>query len=361
MKAAKIFGVLGVLGLGTAMAAPTQADDLGWYMGAGLGHSQSDFDNGSGLNAAMGGGSTTSSNTDRAFKVFGGYKFNPYFALEAGYFDLGQFGVVRGAQAGNFKYNGVNADLVGFLPLTKRFSLYAQGGYQFGYTSDNFTSAPSTASSNSGGYNYGVGLQFEITPSVLLRGEWDDYHMNDGLGDRTDPKAVFVSLVFPFGEKHEAPAPAPVAAAPAPAPEPVAAPAPAPAPVAAAPERITLDAETLFGLNKSELRPAGKDALKGLAAHLNSVDYKSVKVMGYTDRLGSDAYNKKLSQRRAESVKAYLVEQGVPASKISAVGMGKADPVTKDSCKGKKATKKLVQCLQPDRRVVVEVSGTRQQ
>ena len=84
-------------------------------------------------------------------------------------------------------------------------------------------------------------------------------------------------------------------------------------------------------------------------------------VSGCTLRIGSHVYNQKLSERRAEAVKAYMVESaGIPADKIEAKGVDGADPVTKPGeCKGKKVSKALISCLAPDRRVEVEVNATR--
>lgn len=108
------------------------------------------------------------------------------------------------------------------------------------------------------------------------------------------------------------------------------------------------------------MKPAGKQHLDKLAADLRGVNFDVITVTGHTDRIGSHAYNMKLSTRCAEAVKAYLVSAGIPADKIAASGTDGSDPVTKPGeCKGKKATKKLIACLQPDRRVEVEVSGTR--
>jgi OOP family OmpA-OmpF porin len=86
-----------------------------------------------------------------------------------------------------------------------------------------------------------------------------------------------------------------------------------------------------------------------------------ITVEGHTDRLGTSAYNQKLSQQRADSVKAYLVvSDKLDASKINTVAKGESMPVTKaDDCKGNKASPKLIACLQADRRVEIEVSGTR--
>lgn len=161
-------------------------------------------------------------------------------------------------------------------------------------------------------------------------------------------------------EKCEPPAPPPP---PAPKAEPTPPPPPPPAPKLA-PEKITFSADVLFDFDKAELKPAGKEALDGFADKLKGVSYEVIVAVGHTDRIGSEQYNKKLSVRRAEAVKAYLVSKGVPANKVYTDGKGEADPVTKpDQCKMKPESgknKKLVECLQPDRRVDVEVAGTRE-
>lgn len=160
-------------------------------------------------------------------------------------------------------------------------------------------------------------------------------------------------------EKCEPPAPPPPAPAAQPAPPP-----PPPPPAKLAPEKVTFAADVLFDLDKSELKPAGKQALDGFADKLKGVNYEVITAVGHTDRLGSEPYNKKLSVRRAESVKAYLVGKGVPANKVYTDGKGESDPVTKSGqCAMKPESgknKKLVECLQPDRRVDVEVAGTRE-
>jgi len=109
------------------------------------------------------------------------------------------------------------------------------------------------------------------------------------------------------------------------------------------------------------VRPAGKQALDNFAAELKGARFEVITVTGYTDRIGSQAYNMNLSTRRAESVKSYLVEAAaIPADKITTRGADGSDPVTKpDQCTGKRRTPKLIACLQPDRRVEVEVEGTK--
>ena len=125
--------------------------------------------------------------------------------------------------------------------------------------------------------------------------------------------------------------------------------------------KVTFSADSLFDFDKASVKPAGKQALDKLAGDLKGAQYDAIKVTGHTDRIGSHAYNLKLSTRRAEAVSAYLVESAtIPAGKIAARGVDGAEPVTKPGeCKGNKATPKLIACLQADRRVEVEVSGTR--
>jgi OOP family OmpA-OmpF porin len=127
----------------------------------------------------------------------------------------------------------------------------------------------------------------------------------------------------------------------------------------AAPEKVVFAADALFDFNKAVLKPDGMKAMDDFAAKLKNVKYDVIVAIGYADRLGSDAYNKKLSVRRAEAVKDHLVKKnGIDANRIYTDGKGEASPVTKDTCKGTKKTKALIACLQPDRRVEVEVAVT---
>jgi OmpA-OmpF porin, OOP family len=170
--------------------------------------------------------------------------------------------------------------------------------------------------------------------------------------------------IFRFGAPapvvaEAAPEPAPIAAAPEPMPEPAPAPAPEPAKCEPTMETITVGAEKLFGFDKANLKAEGKAALDEAAAKIKAnPEIKAVIVTGHTDRIGSDAYNQKLSERRANQVKDYLAGQGVDSSMIEAVGKGESEPVVQ--CDGSKATKKLVQCLQPNRRVTIQAEGKKE-
>lgn len=156
---------------------------------------------------------------------------------------------------------------------------------------------------------------------------------------------------------------APVAVVPAPAPVVVAAATPAP-PVAKvvqkpAPQKISFSGDALFAFDKAVLKPEGKVMLDGLVQQLAGASYDNIQVTGHTDRFGSNAYNQKLSERRAQTVKAYLLSKEVLASRIDAQGKGEMQPVTKaGECHGAKSVK-VVACLQPDRRVDVEMTGSK--
>lgn len=139
--------------------------------------------------------------------------------------------------------------------------------------------------------------------------------------------------------------------------------APAAAPAAAAattsPEKITFSADALFDFDRATLKPNGIQALNEFVNAIQGVKYDLIIAVGYADRIGSDDYNKKLSVRRAESVKAHLVSRGIEPSRVFVDGKGEANPVTGNSCVGEKKTKALIDCLAPDRRVEIEVAGTK--
>ena len=152
-----------------------------------------------------------------------------------------------------------------------------------------------------------------------------------------------------------APAPAPMAA-PAPAPAPMAAPAPAPAPKPApAPQppvatKVTYAADAFFDFDKSVLKPEGKAKLDDLVSKVKGINLEVVIAVGHTDSIGSDAYNQKLSVRRSEAVKAYLVSKGIEKNRVYTEGKGEKQPV---------ADNKTAEGRAKNRRVEIEVVGTR--
>lgn len=125
------------------------------------------------------------------------------------------------------------------------------------------------------------------------------------------------------------------------------------------PTKLSFSADALFGFDKSEIKAEGKQMLDELVSQLNGAQYERVVLTGHADRVGNAQYNQKLSERRATVVKDYLVEKHVPGDRISVVGMGETEPMTTsaDCVRLKRAA--LVVCLQPDRRVDVEMTGTK--
>ena len=133
-------------------------------------------------------------------------------------------------------------------------------------------------------------------------------------------------------------------------------------------ETISLQSEFLFGFDKYNLRPEAITTLNDLSAKLSQSNVQSVRVEGNTDFMGSDKYNQALSERRANTVANYLVQQGVPADRISAVGLGETQARMTEQCQaevaklGKKVSKAkkrsaLIACIEPDRRVDIQVDS----
>ena len=324
-------------------------------------------------------------NKDTGYKIFGGTQLNRNFALEGGYFRLGEskFNATTtpaGTLNGRVRVQGLNLDLVGTLPLTENFSAIARIGGIYAQTRDNFSASGAVAAGNpsprhnGGGYKAGVGLQYALGSSMLVRGEVERYRVDDAVGHRSNIDMATISLVFPFGRAPAA-APRRMAEMPmTPAPAPMPAPMPAPPVVAAAPliapaapspppprRRVSFAAESLFGFGQTTLRPEGTAALDKFANDLSGTQFDTIAVEGHTDRLGRSAFNQKLSEQRAMAVKTYLVNSArLDPMKITTAGKGETMPVTTMAeCKGTRQTPALIQCLQRDRRVDVEVVGTR--
>lgn len=158
----------------------------------------------------------------------------------------------------------------------------------------------------------------------------------------------------------------PAPAAPAPAPQATPAPAtPAPpvlAPVPAA-EKVNIPADALFAYDKAEITDIGRSKLGEFADRAKDINLEVITAVGHADRIGSDSYNQKLSEKRANSVKDFLIDRGIPANRIYTEGKGEAQPATGNSCKNmgpeNKRNRKLIDCLAPDRRVELEAVGTR--
>jgi OmpA-OmpF porin, OOP family len=203
-----------------------------------------------------------------------------------------------------------------------------------------------TADPNNSGYVISPGTNAVVVDPFGLcwrTGYWSPANAIKGCDDDLLPKVA-------------APAPAPAVVAPAPAPAPAApraAPAPAPAaPVAprATSEKVTFAADAFFDTSKAVVKPEGKAKLDDLVGKLSGIALEVIIAVGHTDARGSDAANQRLSVKRAEAVKAYLVSKGIEANRVYTEGKGEKQPV---------ADNKTKEGMAKNRRVEIEVVGTR--
>lgn len=375
MTIAHTLGALGVMTASLLAAQAAQAQDntfinpdwanSAWYIGAGVGQSRATIDEPRLRASLAANGETvtgfTKDQRDTGYKLFVGRQLNQYFAVEAGYFDLGKFDFKsttsgNGVLNGEAGFRGVNLDLLGQLPLSQRLSLLGLVGMHYTKTNTEFSgnrllgSTNTHASERKLNAKLGLGLEYKFSEALALRGEVERYRLNDAVGNRGDADLYSVSLVYKLGRPASAtpayqPAPevAPVVAMPAP----VIVAAPAPTPVA---EKVSFASEALFDFDQSTLKPQGKAALDQLLGQLTGMDLEVIVTVGHTDAVGPDAYNQKLSQRRAEAVKAYLVAKGVETNRVYTEGKGETQPVADNTTAAGRAK---------NRRVTVEVVGTR--
>jgi OOP family OmpA-OmpF porin len=339
-----------------------------WYLGAGVGQSRAKIDDERIIRSLTANGATMSSFTsderDTGYKLFVGKKLNRYLAVEAGYFDLGKFDFAattsgNGSFNGEAGFRGVNIDVVGELPLSQRLSLLARVGAQYGRSTAEFSgnrlngvTAPRPGNAEKLNAKAGLGLEYKLNESWALRGEVERYRMLDPVGNRGDIDMGSISLVYKMGRpaavapvRYEAPPvvaqqAAPVVQAVEPAPR-------QPEPVS---EKVSFAAEALFDFDRAVVKPEGKAALDDLLAKLEGMNTEVMIAVGHTDSKGSNAYNDKLSLRRANAVKAYLVSKGLDPARMYTEGKGEVQPIADNASDEGRAQ---------NRRVTIEVVGTR--
>jgi OOP family OmpA-OmpF porin len=136
-------------------------------------------------------------------------------------------------------------------------------------------------------------------------------------------------------------------------------PAPDPAPQPAY-EKVVLDANVLFAFDKSLLTATGRDTLDGFVGRIQGIGSGTIRAIGYADRFGTDEYNQALSERRVATVRAYLIGKGVePTWMVRSSARGESQPTTKTGECADDKSAITISCLQPDRHVFVELSGSR--
>lgn len=339
-----------------AMASPlAMAEDAGWYMGGNLGQSTAEIDEARITRSLLDEGFTLDSfnadDSDTGYKLYGGYQFNQHVSLEGGYFDLGEFNfnastIPLGNFAGNIKLRGINVDLVGFLPVTEKLSAFGRIGVNYAEAKDTFSGSGAVVivephpSEKAANVKAGLGLQYAFNESVAMRFEAERYRIDDAIGNKGDVDMISVGIVYSFGKKS------PAVTAIKPLPEPAITAKPA-----TRSEKYTLSSTELFDFNSSTLRMPQPKLIEISDAIKKDEAPNKITIFGYSDRIGSEEYNQKLAEQRANSVKNYMVSHGVAAARLEVVSKGEADPVVICHDKDKAA---LIDCLKPNRRAEID-------
>ena len=344
-KTAIALAIAGLAAATVAQAAP-QADTF--YAGAKAGWASVHH----GLNQYKDAANNeTISRNSEAYGVFGGYQITDNLAVEAGYEYFGRAkGKTNGVEDFRHTAHGTTLALKGSYPVLADLDVYGRVGAAL-IRSD----YKEGAGNNVEKYHnlkvspvFAAGVEYAILPELALRAEyqWVSRVGNLGKAERKAGKAsseryspdigsVSLGLSYRFGQ-----------GAPVVAPEVVN-------------KTFNLNSDVTFAFGKADLKPQAQGVLDGIYGEIAQINGAKVAVAGYTDRIGSDAGNLKLSQRRADTVANYFVSKGVAADAISATGYGKANPVTGATCDQVKGRKALIACLAPDRRVEIAVNGTK--
>ena len=353
---------LSLAGLAAISCPLATAADPGWYGGASVGQSRAEVDDMRTFGKLLGGGYSAVSlkhdHRDSGYKLFGGYQFNRYFALEGGYFDLGKFSFMAdtlpaGTLRGEYKFRGVNLDAVGTLPITGKLSALARVGVNYAETRDTFSGTGALAGINLNpsqrdtNYKYGLGLKYDLTQHLALQLEAERYRVNDAVGSRNNVDLFSLGLVFRFGGSSSArntktglhepalvPTPVPVVAA---APQLVIVPMPPRT------EQYCSILDIQFEIDNDAIQREDSEKLAVLGTFMTKYPNTTAVIEGHTDDVGTAEYNLKLSQRRADSVVRYLEEQQrITTARLSAVGYGNTRPIADNQSEiGKRQNRRI--------------------
>ena len=350
---------LAIAGLAAASVAQAAPDQNTFYVGAKAGWAS--FHDGYSQAEDAGYGYLRNSVT---YGVFGGYQIlnqnNLGLAVELGYDDFGRAKLREaGETVGKHTNHGAHLSLKGsyglgaLTPVLDGLDAYARVGAAL-IRSDYKGDVSSVGNSHnlvrenslkvSPVFAAGVEYALPSLPELALRVEYQWIEnvgkLKDANGNRVDYTpdigSVTAGLSYRFGQ----------GAAPVVAPEVVN-------------KTFSLNSDVTFAFGKANLKPEAQGVLDGIYGEIAQLSAPQVAVAGYTDRIGSDAYNLKLSQQRADTVANYLVSKGVAQDAISATGYGEANPVTGATCDSVKGRKALIACLAADRRVEIAVKGNK--
>ncbi|PJG57658.1 OmpA family protein [Aeromonas cavernicola] len=329
------------LAVALVVALPTTALADDWYGGIGagvaIGHDL----------AAL---SQAVDKNQTALALFGGYTLNQYIGAELGYLSTGDWQI----NGSDFKSQGVTLSAIGRLPINQTWTLFSEGGGYLYHVS----------SGNGGDDNLaplvGLGVTATLSDWVDIQARYryvvrvGDDPDNDRIDSGTQrwvsdiSTATLELVIHPNRRPPADPEPAPVIAPPVAEPPQVE-------------ERtFNLSSDVLFAFGEADLKPEGMTALTSLYQQISEIQPKegSAVVMGYTDRIGSEASNQQLSEARAKAVANFLMEQGLPAGSITIEGHGSSEPVSGEECDAMQERAQLINCLAADRRVEVKVTGS---
>ena len=293
------------------------------------------------------------------YGVFGGYQIlnrdNLGLAVELGYDDFGRVKFKEaGKVAAKHTNHGAHLSFKGSYEVLNGLDVYGKAGVALVRSDYKFYDVATGARDHEEGRHslrtsglFAVGAEYAVLPELAVRLEYQwltrvgKFRTQDSHNSSVDYNpwigSINAGVSYRFGQGA--------------------------APVVAAPEVVSktfnLNSDVTFAFGKANLKPQAQAALDGIYGEIAQVNNAKVAVAGYTDRIGSDAGNLKLSQRRADTVANYFVAKGVSADAISATGYGKANPVTGATCDQVKGRKALIACLAPDRRVEIAVNGTK--
>jgi OOP family OmpA-OmpF porin len=327
---------MGLAGLAAVNSPVAVAVDDNWYLGGSIGQSRSKNSH-TRISTQLGPGLTTTSinddSTDLGYKLFGGKMFNKNFAVEGGYFDLGKFGFTAnttppGTFAGTIKLHGFNVDAVGILPIADKFSAFGRVGLQYATAKDSFTGSGAVTVTNpnpkksEANYKVGLGLQYDFTPALGVRGEWERYRINDAVGNKGDVDMYLVGLVYTFG-RAEKPAPRAEPAYVAP----VAAAAPVLVIVPVVTQQYCSILDIQFEINAKTVQREAEEKIDKVGIFMKKYPKTTAVIEGHTDEVGTAAANMKLSESRAEGVVTYLADHGIDRSRMKSVGYGETRPI----------------------------------
>lgn len=366
------FAIAATFGLASNVASAEDAYQGSWYLMPGVGgiHTDSELD---------------ADSTDASYFVRLGKELSEHWDVQLG---LSHASVDDDVNFDNGKYKQTLFGLDALYMFSRdKLRPFVLAGVGAARNRVDYSNAPNQDESRTSWMaNVGAGLQYFFTDNVGLQADvrhvWSKAEATgifSGVNNKDDETIgntyLNLGVIFNFGAPRKVASASPMIEPEAPAMDEVAAYddealpplmdeslTPEAEPVGPAKpvfERMTLQAEVLFGFDKDNLKDEGKrildiEVVEKMRAH---PEVELVLISGHTDRIGDDNYNQKLSERRANQVKKYIASQGIDESRLHAVGKGEKEPVAE--CKGVRG-KKLIECLQPNRRVVVEIEAQRQ-